>query len=165
MAEPGADEAQILTQLQLKGRDNARTPMQWDASPHAGFTTGAPWIKVVPNYTEINVAAELEDHDSIFCYYQQLLALRKTHPEFVYGTYDLLLPDDPDLYVYTRTMDDCRLLTILNFGANTPAFVLPAEVSYSQAELLISNYAVLADEPGPQRIDLRPYEARVYRLL
>ena len=103
MAEPGADEAQILTQLQLKGRDNARTPMQWDASPNAGFTTGTPWIKVNPNYPRINAAAELADDDSIFCYYQRLLALRKQHPVFVYGTYDLLLPDDPDLYVYTRT--------------------------------------------------------------
>lgn len=165
MAEPQADEAQILTQLQLKGRDNARTPMQWDASPNAGFTTGTPWIKVIPNYTQINVTAELEDNDSIFCYYQRLLALRKVHPEFVYGTYDLLLPDDPDLYVYTRTMDDCRLLTILNFGANTPTFELPAQVKYAQAELLISNYAVANEGLGPQRIELRPYEARVYRLL
>ena len=165
MAEPGADEAQILTQLQLKGRDNARTPMQWDASPNAGFTTGTPWIKVVPNYTQINVAAELEDSNSIFCYYQRLLALRKAYPEFVYGTYDLLLPDDPDLYVYTRILDDNRLLTILNFGAKTPTFVLPAGVKYAQAELLISNYVVADRESGPQRIELRPYEARVYRLL
>ena len=118
-----------------------------------------------PNYAQINVEAELADSDSIFCYYQRLLALRKLHPVFVYGTYDLLLPDDPDLYVYTRTLDDCRLLTILNFGANTPIFVLPVDVRYTQAELLISNYAVTAGEPGPQRIDLRPYEARVYRLL
>jgi oligo-1,6-glucosidase len=165
MAEPGADEAKILTQIQLKGRDNARTPMQWDASPHAGFTTGTPWIRVNPNYTQINVAAQLEDNDSIFCYYQRLLALRKTHPEFVYGAYDLLLPDDPDLYVYTRTLNDCRLLTILNFGANMPTFVLPADVRYAQAELLISNYAVADGDQEPQRISLRPYEARVYRLI
>jgi oligo-1,6-glucosidase len=164
MAEPGADEGKIMAQIHLKGRDNARTPMQWDASPNAGFTGGTPWIKVNPNYSRINVEASLADQDSIFRYYQRLIALRSKHPVFVYGTYHLLLPDDPAIYAYTRTLDNCRLLTILNFGANSPTFVLPAEVTYSRSEFLIGNYEVAHEESEPQRVSMQPYEARVYSL-
>ena len=163
LAEEGADEAAVMTQIHRKGRDNARTPMQWEAGPNAGFTTGTPWIKVNPNHRQINVAAQRTDPDSVFHYYQQLIALRKAHPVIVYGAYDLLLPDHPAIYAYTRTLGDQRLLVLLNMTAGTPALTLPEDIVFTRAELLLGNYAdsgslALQDQP------LRPYEARVYRL-
>jgi oligo-1,6-glucosidase len=164
MAEPGADEAAIMAAIHAKGRDNARTPMQWDAGPNAGFSAGTPWINVNPNYRQINVAAALADPDSILHYYRKLIALRKQHPVFVYGTYDVLLPGDPEIYAYMRTWRDQRLLVILNFSANTPTFALPEGIAGAQPELLIANYAIEEQEAQLQHLSLRPYEARVYSL-
>jgi oligo-1,6-glucosidase len=149
--------------IYAKGRDNARTPMQWDSSANAGFTTGRPWIAVNPNYPAINVRQALADPDSIFAYYQQLIRLRKANPVIVYGTYDLILDDHPQIYAFTRTLDDDRLLVMLNFSAETPAFALPPGVAFAGNELLISNYAVDPAEDIHELI-LRPFEARVYRL-
>ncbi len=159
----GMPPALIMAAIYTKGRDNARTPMQWDAGPNAGFTTGAPWIGVNPNYTEINAAQALADPNSVFHYYRQLIALRKANPVLVYGRYDLLLPDHRQVYAYTRTLDADRLLVICNFSAETPVFELPAEVAFDSQEVLISNYAVDPAE-DIRRFALRPYEARVYRL-
>lgn len=159
----GMNPRDVLEMIHSKGRDNARTPMQWDASDNAGFSTGTPWIKVNPNYTSINVAEDRASPDSIFAYYQQLIRLRKDHPVIVYGTYQLLLPDDPELYVFTRTLDSERLLVILNFSANTPVFHLPDDVTTENPELLIANYPVDANQPIAG-LTLRPYEARVYSL-
>jgi oligo-1,6-glucosidase len=140
--EKGADPQAVLAIIHAKSRDNARTPVQWDASPNAGFTSGRPWIKVNPNYPAINVAQALADPDSIFYYYQQLIRLRKAYPVIVYGTYHLLLPDHEQIYAFTRTLDKQRLLVILNFSSDTPDFILPPEVEFSTHELLIANYAV-----------------------
>ena len=130
---------------------------------NAGFTTGTPWINVNPNYPEINAAQALADPDSIFYYYQQLIRLRKENPILVAGRYDLLLEDDDALYAFTRTLGDERLLVILNFTAGIPLFSLPEGLPASAPELLIANYPV-ADGESIERITLRPYEARVYRL-
>jgi oligo-1,6-glucosidase len=162
MAE-GKDPEQVMAAIWAKGRDNARTPMQWNDSPNAGFTTGQPWIKVNPNYKEINVEAALRDPNSIFYYYQKLIRLRKTNPIIVYGRYDLILEDHPEIYAYTRTLGDEMLLVILNFFAGTPVFELPADISFTSHELVINNYEVDPDE-DIRKIQLRPYEARVYRL-
>jgi oligo-1,6-glucosidase len=161
--EKGIDPNAVLAIIHAKSRDNARTPMQWDASPNAGFSHAAPWIKVNPNYTSINVAQALADPDSIFHYYQRLIRLRKANPVIVYGRYDLLLPDHEQIYAFTRTLADDRLLVILNFSRQSPVFELPAGITFSSISLLISNYAV---DPSQDisRITLRPYEARVYRL-
>ena len=161
--ERGYDPAAVLPMLHAKSRDNARTPMQWDASANAGFTTGTPWIAVNPNHTTINAAQQIADPDSVFAYYQALIRLRKANPVIVYGAYELLLPDDPTIYAYTRTLDDTQLLVILNFIAETPVFALPAGLDASKPALLISNYPVDANKPIA-RVALRPYEARVYRL-
>ncbi len=161
--ERGQDPAQVMRLIHAKSRDNARTPVQWDASAQAGFTSGAPWIKLNPRFPEINAAQALEDPDSIFSYYQQLIRLRKTVPAVVYGSYDLLLPDHPQIYAFTRRLEEECLLVILNFSAETPVFDLPPEIGFSTAELLIANYSV--DAAAPMRgFGLRPYEARVYRL-
>jgi oligo-1,6-glucosidase len=161
--EKGIDPVQALKVVHARSRDNARTPMQWDSSQQAGFSTGAPWIKVNPNYKEINVAEALANPDSVFHYYKKLIQLRKENPVIVYGSYDLILASHEEIYAFTRTLDEDRLLVILNFSPNTPRFHLPDDLTFTSAELLISNYNVNPDEKI-QEFTLHPYEARVYRL-
>ncbi|MBV8899105.1 MAG: alpha-glucosidase [Verrucomicrobia bacterium] len=161
--EKGVDPKTVMAMVHAKSRDNARTPMQWNAGDHAGFTSGTPWIKVNPNYTAINVERALADPNSIFRYYQKLIQLRKDNPVIVYGKYHLLLDAHEEVYAFTRTLPDDRLLVILNFTRDTPVFALPTHVSFSGKELLISNYLVDPDE-DIRLLTLRPFEARVYRL-
>ncbi len=157
------DPQSALTIVHAQSRDNARTPMQWDDGPQAGFTAGESWIKVNPNYRTINVKQALADPDSIFYYYQKLIRLRRENPVIVYGAYDLILADHPQIYAFTRTLGDDRLLVICNFSAETPVFELPAGLSCTAAEWVIGNYAAKpADDL--RRLPLRPYEACVYRL-
>ena len=161
--ERGYDPQAVLVTIHAKSRDNARTPVQWDAGAQAGFTSGTPWIKVNPNYRTINVAQALADPDSILHYYRRLIQLRKENPIIVYGRYDLIVDADEQVYAYTRTLPDDRLLVILNFSADTPVFALPGYIGFSAHYLLIANYPV---EPSDdiRLLTLRPYEARVYRL-
>jgi oligo-1,6-glucosidase len=159
----GISEERVMPAIWRKSRDNARTPMQWDGSSGAGFTTGTPWIRVNSNYREINVASALEDPDSIYHYYRKLIALRKNYKVVVYGKYSLLLPLDTDIYAYTRSLDDQKLLVILNFFSREPEFRLPRGLNGDTAELLISNYDVSPNDDLCS-IRLRPYEARVYLL-
>jgi oligo-1,6-glucosidase len=161
--EKGVAPEEAMKVIHAKGRDNARTPIQWDASEHAGFTKGNPWIKVNPNYKEINVANALADPNSVFHYYKKLIRLRKENPVIVYGAYDLLLDSHEEIYAFLRTFEADRLLVILNFSSNSPIFYLPERIPYSSMELLISNYNVDMNESTHQ-ITLRPFEARVYRL-
>ena len=161
--EKGVDPRVALKVVHARSRDNARTPMQWDAKEQAGFTTGTPWIRVNPNYKEIYVAQALADPNSVFHYYKKLIQLRREHPIVVYGTYDLILPSHEEIYAFTRTLEAERLLVILNFSRNSPGFDLPEELSFSKEELLISNYGVDSNE-DIHHFNLRPYEARVYRL-
>ncbi|MFX0560208.1 alpha-glucosidase [Tepidibacillus infernus] len=155
------DPQKVMESIYVKGRDNARTPMQWDESEHAGFTTGTPWIAVNPNYKEINAKKALEDPDSIFQYYKKLIQLRKEHPIIVYGDYKLLLEDDEKIYAYTRSFGKQKLLVILNFSKDQVPFHLPEEVQFNSKELLISNYSVNEAQEIKQ-FSLQPYEARVY---
>ncbi len=157
------DSAKALAIIHGKSRDNARTPVQWDDSANAGFTTGTPWIGVNPNYREINVRQTLADPDSVLHYYRKLIRLRREHPIIVYGNYDLILEAHEQIYAYTRTLDDERLLVMLNFSADTPVFALPTHIDFADKELLIANYPVDASE-DIRLLTLRPYEARVYRL-
>ncbi len=160
----GVEDASTLMQLiYKKSRDNARTPMQWNDHKHAGFSNVTPWLKINPNYKEINVKEALEDKDSVFYYYKKLIQLRKEHPIIVYGAYDLLLENHEQIYAFTRTYDEEKLLIILNFSEKSPTFELPKTMVYQSAELLIGNYKVNTT----QRIDsfnLQPYESRVYRM-
>ncbi|MFC9777982.1 glycoside hydrolase family 13 protein [Paenibacillus chitinolyticus] len=160
----GKPQDEVMKAIWKKSRDNARTPMQWDDTANAGFTTGEPWIKVNPNYPGINAAAATADPQSIYHYYRSLIALRKKHPVIVYGEYKLLLPLDTEIYAYTRTLNGEKLLVILNFFDGTPEFTWPEEPGKRKdAELLISNYdPVPGEDTGV--LKLRPYEARVYLL-
>lgn len=159
----GEDPKTIMEKIYYKGRDNARTPMQWDDSEHAGFTTGTPWIQVNPNYKEINAKVAMGDPDSVFHYYKKLIQLRKQHDIIVYGTYDLILEDDLLIYAYTRTLGKEKLVVITNFSSETPIFRLPEHITYSAKQLLISNYDV-DEKEDLHEIRLRPWEARVYKL-
>jgi len=161
--EKGVEPGDMLRIFHAKSRDNARTPMQWDSSDQAGFTTGTPWIKVNPNYKEINVVQALADPDSVFHYYKRLIRLRQENPILVYGKYDLLLDSHEEIYSFTRTLEADRLLIILNFSENTPEFNLPENTTFSTSNLLISNYKVDSSD-NIHKFALRPYEARVYRL-
>jgi oligo-1,6-glucosidase len=161
--EERVDRETAMELVHKRSRDNARTPLQWDASESAGFTSGAPWITINPNYPEINVEQALADLESIFYYYRELIRLRKSNPVIVDGLYRLILADHPEIYAFTRTLGDERLLVILNFTACEPVFELPETVPTAGHELLIANYP-LDDAEDIHRIVLKPYEARVYRL-
>ncbi len=155
-------EEELLYGVHVNGRDNARTPMQWNAGPHGGFTTGTPWLEVNPNYTSINVEEAQKDPESILNYYKKLLALRKTQPIMAYGQYHLILPEDEQIYAYTKTLEDERWLVILNFSGQEAVFEKPEEVEVNSTELILANYPV--EEEDLKRLVLKPYEARVYRI-
>ncbi len=150
--ERGYPDGDILASARARSRDNARTPMQWDDSPNAGFTAGTPWFKVNENFREVNVKAAMEDPDSVFYFYQRLIALRKTCPVFRDGEFTLLLPEDEALFVYTRETDAERLLVVCNMSGEEREFDLPA--GFESAATLIANY------PGAVGV-LRPWEARI----
>lgn len=156
--EAGFDEDLIMKGIHYHSRDNARTPIQWNSEKNAGFTTGTPWIKVNPNYKEINVENALKDKNSIFYYYRDLIKLRKKHPVIVYGKFEIVNEDDPDIFAYTRTGENEKLFVILNFTDKERKFKPEVEERYDN--ILISNYERI--EPGNGEYSLRPYEARVY---
>ncbi|WP_456274625.1 glycoside hydrolase family 13 protein [Bacillus sp. AK031] len=157
----GEDQEQVMNSIYVKGRDNARTPIQWNDSEHAGFTTGDPWISVNPNYREINAEKALADPNSVFHYYRRLIELRKENPIMVYGRYNLLMPDHKEIYAYTREYEGKKLVVMLNFSSNTPVFQLPEGIDADNQEILISNYEVDGTDKI-ERVELRPWEARVY---
>ena len=156
----GVSEEKMLSFLNWQSRDNARTPMQWDDSENAGFTTGTPWIKVNPNYRTINAQSQLTDENSIRSYYKKLIALRKTYPIIVYGDYTLLLPDDEQIFAYQRTLEGQKLLVLCNYSGEKTKQVSLKEWGMGKAQLLLSNMPVNADIS----FSLEPYEARVYLL-
>ena len=150
-----------LALLALKSRDNSRTPMQWTAGEHAGFTTGTPWIGVNENYKTINAEAALADPESVFYYYQKLIARRHTRPVVTDGVYKLLDADNEKVYSYLRVGEDETLVVVANFTAETLDYTLDAAVPEGESELVISNYA---DAPAalPRTLTLPPYGAYVY---
>ena len=149
-------EEDMLAAISYKGRDNARTPMQWDDSAYAGFSTANPWIMVNPNYTKINAKDQVNREDSVFKYYQKLIKLRHESELIVYGTYDLILDDDKDIYAYIRTLGNEKLIVYCNFSVNTRDVEIPEE--FVNGKVLISNYS---DAKANRKITLRPYEAIV----
>ncbi|MFC4989166.1 glycoside hydrolase family 13 protein [Saliphagus infecundisoli] len=147
--------------VEATARDNARTPMQWSDDTHAGFTDGEPWIECNPNYAEVNVERARSDPDSVLSYYRELIALRHERDLLVYGEFELLAPDDPDVFAYSRRLDGERGLIVLNVAADATSFDVPAEVDRDGLELVIAN-ADDAPATVPATLDLDPYEARVY---
>jgi oligo-1,6-glucosidase len=153
----GVSPAAMMEGIYANGRDNARTPMQWDASANAGFSSGEPWLKLNPNYREINAAAALADPGSIFHHYRRLIALRKERPAIVYGEYQPLFESHPQVFAYQRRLGDERIVVINNFGPQAVELELPPDLGPLAGECLVSNYPT--PEPTGRRLALRPYES------
>mgnify|MGYP006278761331 CR=1 FL=1 len=151
----------VLDHHRAVGRDNARTPMQWDASPHAGFTTGDPWLDVNPNYTSINAERARNESDSIFTYYRRLIRLRREHAALVYGRFDLTAPDHPHLFAYRRTYEGEVLGVLLNFSDRERSVSGPGVSAFASGDLLLST---CSDAPDVSSGSLRPYEGWVVSL-
>ena len=148
---------EVLDALSIKGRDNARTPMQWDDSEHAGFTDGDPWLPANPNKATINAAAAVADPGSVYHHYRRLVELRHEHPVVVDGRFELLLPDHEQLWAFTRTLGGTRLLVLANFSSRA-ATVDPGDVpDTAGADLLLATHS-------GESLDLQPWESRVYLL-
>ena len=154
----GEDPARVLDGIRRMGRDNARTPMQWDAGPQAGFTTGVPWIDVNPDHVDVNAAAQVDDPASVFHHYRRLIELRHREPAVVHGDFTMLLPDHPTAYAFTRRYDGTELLVLGNFSGDELDLELPDGAAWADAELVIGNY----DDVG-KVAELRPWEGRVHR--
>ena len=159
----GADPETVLAVLRVSSRDNARTPMQWDDTRNAGFTTGTPWITVNPNHKEINAQAEIADDDSVFHHYRRLIELRRTEPAVAHGDFHMLLADHDQVYAFTRRHGTTELLLLANFSGEPVTIEVPDAARWQAAELVLANYPVDTAE-NLREPTLRPFEACVYRL-
>ncbi|EEK46550.1 alpha,alpha-phosphotrehalase [Bacillus paranthracis] len=161
--EEGLSKEEIIGILKQKSRDNSRTPMQWNAEMNSGFTTSTPWISVAENFKEINVEKALEDKESVFYHYKELIELRKTYDVITEGEYAILDENDPKIWAYTRTTESEVLLVINNFYGEEITYSVPAHVQLDgmQQEVLLSNYKDSSKDIT--NLDLRPYESIVYR--
>ncbi|MFJ7684238.1 glycoside hydrolase family 13 protein [Peribacillus butanolivorans] len=159
----GWTEERMLEAIYARSRDNARTPVQWNDSRNAGFTAGTPWIGVNSNYPEINAEKAYNDPNSVFHFYKKLIQLRKKHEIVVYGRYELLWPDDEQIFAYTRTLDEEKLLVLCNFKDYEASYSIPEGLDKMSATLLIGNYEQLPIEEISVK-PLRPFECRVYQL-
>ncbi len=155
-------EQHLIEGAAAYGRDNARTPMQWDATKNAGFSTGAhTWEPVNPNYTELNAAAQVGHADSVYGYIKRLIALRAGDKTFIYGDYTDLDPAHEQVFAFTRTLSGTKHTMVLNISRDPVAYTLPSVLAAGM--LVIGNYRDTTDAPGATALQLRPGEARVYR--
>ena len=162
VSQKGVPHQEVMQSIHAKGRDNARTPMQWSTAHQAGFTTGTPWLALNNNFAEVNAEQARADADSIFHYYRQLIALRQAWPVLVDGNYSLLLPKHPALFAYTRQLNDETLLVLCNFSGQFQGLPLKQLPDFSNATPLIGN---LPKDEWPLAADtLAAWEARVYLL-
>jgi oligo-1,6-glucosidase/glucan 1,6-alpha-glucosidase len=158
----GVPEEEIMKSLMAKGRDNARTPMQWDDTENAGFSGGTPWLKVNPNYTQINARRALEDKNSVFHHYRKLISIRKKLNVITTGKFELIYPDDDEIFAYTRTNGKETLMVVANFREQETVFTVPEEYLNLNIKVLIKNYPKAKFSP---KIRLRPYEVIVYQMV
>ncbi|MBA2464801.1 MAG: alpha-glucosidase [Nocardioidaceae bacterium] len=154
----GADPEQVLAGICAMGRDNARTPMQWDGSQHAGFTQGTPWIEANPDYVDVNAAAQVDEPESVYTHYRRLIALRHNDPVVVHGDFTMLAREHPTLYAFTRTLGDRSLLVVANFSGDELTLDHRELDGWADASLVLGNH------PGKGTASvLRPWEARILR--
>jgi alpha-glucosidase len=159
--ESGMTHREIMDLIWASARDNSRTPMQWSGKKNAGFTEGTPWMKVNPNYIDINVEKQIHDHQSVLSFYRQMIALKKQYAVFTYGTYDLLLEEDPQVYAYTRSLEGECVVVITNLTGKNALFQTD-QFKLSSNHLLLNNYEVPTHQEKTT-IPLQPYEARIYK--
>ncbi|QTJ42442.1 alpha-glucosidase [Dolosigranulum pigrum] len=159
MMEEGTPREEAMNYIYASSRDNVRTPMQWNAQPEAGFTTGTPWLGVNPNYADINVVESLKDPNSIYHFYKEMIALRRDNEALIYGSYELVLPLHKQVYAYKRQGESETYLIVVNvFNDSAEVDLTPFDLK----ELVLTNYEV--PNSLEKDIQLRPYEARLYRL-
>ena len=164
-AERGdTDLPALLLAMDKMSRDQGRTPVQWDASPGAGFTTGTPWLAINPDHTEVNAAAEVDDADSVFGHYRRLITLRHEDPVVTDGDFELLLEDHPSIWAFTRRTADAELLVAANFSADVVAATLPLDADWAAAQVVLTSLSG-GDAPlqPPPDLKLRPWESVVWR--
>lgn len=169
----GEEHEEVLAGLRTMSRDNARTPMQWDDSRHAGFTTGTPWIPVNPNHDKVNAHSELADPDSVLHHYRRLIQLRRDEPVVVHGDFTMLLPDHQQVYAFTRRLDGVELLVLGNFSGQQVTADVPDAATWARGEVLVTTCPLPVPTPLPETtplpeptqgtLVLEPWEARVYR--
>ncbi|MGO2686712.1 MAG: alpha-amylase family glycosyl hydrolase, partial [Enterococcus italicus] len=157
--DQGYTKEAIIESINAKGRDNARTPVQWDNSANAGFTTGTPWLHVNPNYPEINVKQSLADEDSVFYTYKKLIELRKEHAIVVWGEYELIEETEEEVFAYYREFSGEKWLVVANFSESKQTFTLEEEIG----EVLVHNYHTSLPKSG--EVSLKPYEAFAAKIL
>lgn len=157
----GYKHEEIMESIYAKGRDNARTPMQWDDSEFGGFSTVKPWLGVNSNYKTINAKEALENRDSIFYHYKKLIDIRKNNETIIYGDYELLNPEDENVFAYTRELNGEKILVVCNFKENPAKFMLKEDLE-KEPEILLSNYKDSA--ANLYELNLRPYEAIMYKI-
>jgi oligo-1,6-glucosidase len=161
-ARADADLPALLLAMARMSRDQGRTPVQWDASPGAGFTTGTPWIAINPDYTEVNAAAEIGDPDSVFEHYRKLIALRHAEPVVIDGSFELLLPDHPAIWAFLRRGADAELMVAANFSSDVVKVPLLLDRDWAAAAVILANLAGAPLRPLPD-LELRPWESVVWR--
>ncbi|WP_127836851.1 glycoside hydrolase family 13 protein [Clostridium prolinivorans] len=158
--EEGVPHEKIMEIIWASSRDNSRTPMQWNSSLNAGFSTGKPWLKVNPNYLKINVESQEKDPDSILNFYKKMISLKKQNPLFIYGTYDLILEEDEQIYAYTRTLNKEKAVIICNLTEKEAIYDYN-DIELFYEELILNNYPV-KEHKKTTKLILNPYETRIY---
>jgi oligo-1,6-glucosidase len=161
-ARGDVDLAALLVEMARMSRDNGRTPVQWDASPGAGFTSGTPWIAINPDHVEFNAATQVSDPGSVYEHYRQLIALRHTDPVVTEGDFELLLPDHPAIWAFLRRGRDAQLLVAANFSADVAKVPLPLPDGWADAEVVLANLPGEVLRPLPD-LELRPWESVIWR--
>ncbi len=157
-----ADLPALLVAMARMSRDQARTPVQWDASPGAGFSTRTPWIAINPDHVEVNAAAQVGDPGSVFEHYRQLIALRRTDPVVTDGDFELLLPDHPAIWAFVRRTEDAELLVAANFSSDMTGMPLPLDSSWASATVVLANLPGTPLRTLPD-LELRPWESVIWR--
>lgn len=160
--DAGYDKKDIMKSIYEKGRDNARTQMQWDDSINGGFSKATPWIATNQNYKEINVKNNIEDENSIFNHYKKLIQIRKENEVVLYGDFELLYKDHNSIFAYIRELNNEKILVVSNFYGENEKFILNKELKYKNCEILLSNYKDSSN--NIEKINLRPYESIIYKL-
>ncbi len=162
-ARGGVDLAALLRAMRKMSRDQARTPVQWDASANAGFTAGTPWIAVNPDYTTVNAAAQVGHPGSVYEHYRKLIELRHTDPVVTDGDFELLLPDHPAIWAFLRHGPDTELLVAANFSADAVGAVLPLDSEWADAAVVLTNLPDQEPIQPPPDLKLRPWESVIWR--